>query len=66
MAYPTDMRTTFQRQHLHLGHVAKSFGLREVPTVISRKIKTAAHTKKKRRLYSTKKHILKRRRIFEY
>ena len=66
MAYPTDMRTTFQRQHLHLGHVAKSFGLREVPTVINRKVKTAAHTKKKRRLYPTKKHILKRRRVFEY
>ena len=66
MAYPTDMRSIFQRQHLHLGHIAKSFGLREVPTVISRKTKIAAHTKKKHRLYSTKKHILKRRHVFKY
>ena len=66
MAYPADMKSIFQRQQLHLGHIAKSFGLREVPTTISRRTKGAAHTKKKWRHYSTKKHILKRKRVFEY
>lgn len=67
MAYPSDMRTIFQRQHLHLGHIAKSFGLREVPTVISRKTKAAAHTKKKWRLCFTKKNSFKRKiNVFEY
>lgn len=66
MAYPADMRSIFQRQHLHLGHIAKSFGLREVPTTISRKTKMAAHTKKKWRQYSTKKHIFKRKHVFEF
>ena len=67
MAYPTDMRNIFQRQHLHLGHIAKSFGLREVPTTISRKTKMAVHAKKRKwRQYYTKKCIIKRNRIFKY
>ena len=64
MAYPTDMRSIFQRQHLHLGHIAKSFGLREVPTAISRKTKIAVHANKRK--WRTKKHIIKRKRIYEY
>ena len=66
MAYPINMRSIFQRQHLHLGHIAKSFGLREVPTVISRKTKMAVHTKKKQRMHSIKKHIFTRKHMFEY
>ena len=67
MAYPTDMRSIFQRQHLHLGHIAKSFGLREVPTTISKRSKMAVYTSKRKwRQCCTKKRIIRRKHIYEY
>ena len=32
--YPSDLKHTFHIKHLHLGHIAKSFGLQEAPTHI--------------------------------
>ncbi|XP_069122046.1 ATP-dependent DNA helicase DDX31-like [Argopecten irradians] len=41
--YPSEMKSIFHVKHLHLGHLAKSFGLRESPS----KIKTPAGKKVK-------------------
>ena len=65
MAYPVDMRSIFKRQHLHLGHIATSFGLKEIPTMISRRTKIGTCAKKKWRR-STKKYSLRRKPVFEY
>ena len=32
--YPSDLKHIFHVKHLHLGHIAKSFGLQEAPTHI--------------------------------
>ncbi|XP_033758028.1 probable ATP-dependent RNA helicase DDX31 [Pecten maximus] len=34
--YPSEMKSVFHVKHLHLGHLAKSFGLRESPSQIKR------------------------------
>lgn len=35
--YPSDLKTIFHVRNLHLGHLAKSFGLREAPSNINDK-----------------------------
>jgi ATP-dependent RNA helicase DDX31/DBP7 len=37
-AYKGDLKTIFQVKGLHLGHVAKSFGLRDSPSLLSKSL----------------------------
>jgi len=48
--HPSDEKHIFHIRHLHLGHLAKSFALREAPSAVSAhgKVRSAASTKRQR------------------
>lgn len=45
-AYPSALKHIFHIRHLHLGHAAKSFGLRDAPQGLSSTITDSAATRK--------------------
>lgn len=62
--YPSDLKHIFHIKNLHLGHVAKSFALRETPKEMSQATRPQKTHKKKRD--GEKKKVSVKRKVTEY
>lgn len=62
--YPSNLKHIFHVKNLHLGHVAKSFGLREAPKELFQSKKQPRAQKRKRG--GEKKSVKAKKRITEY
>ncbi len=62
-AYPKNVKALFSIRHLHLGHVAKSFGLRETPNEVSKSKSVQADVKKQKEEEVQAERKLKKRKV---
>jgi ATP-dependent RNA helicase DDX31/DBP7 len=60
-AHRGELKSIFQVRKLHLGHVAKSFGLRDAPSVFGKSVNKQSLKKEKER--NVKKRTRKKRRL---
>ncbi|XP_046614736.1 probable ATP-dependent RNA helicase DDX31 [Neodiprion virginianus] len=63
-SYPKDMREIFDRRELHLGHFAKSFGLRDPPQKIGGVGKTIQHDDIKNKIHNNRLSNERPKKIF--
>lgn len=60
-AHRGELKSLFQVRKLHLGHVAKSFGLRDPPSIFGKSVNK--HSLKKEKERNVKKRQRKKRRL---
>jgi ATP-dependent RNA helicase DDX31/DBP7 len=57
--HPSDEKHIFHVRHLHIGHLAKAFALREAPNAVTSKGKTGKDTRQKPRMGEGKSTIVR-------
>ncbi|KAI7735577.1 hypothetical protein M8C21_012679, partial [Ambrosia artemisiifolia] len=64
-AHRGELKSIFMVKKLHLGHVAKSFALKEQPSLVGRSVQKK-HTEKRKRTHKVKEGLKKKRKMVNY
>lgn len=64
-AHRGELKSIFMVKKLHLGHVAKSFALKEQPSLVGRSVQKK-HTEKRKRTHKMKEGIKTKRKMVNY